>query len=68
MLLLTRRINESVYLLDSNTQEVLAEVKIIAINGGLVRIGFECPTHVAIRRDNIKSMTPREKENHYDSD
>jgi carbon storage regulator CsrA len=55
MLLLIRRPGESVFLHDKRTKELVGEVKIIAANSGQVRIGFECPPHISIERDDIKN-------------
>ncbi len=56
MLLLTRRQGESVFLTDKRTNEVIGEVKIMSANPGAVRIGFACPSHIAITRDDMKSV------------
>ena len=44
MLVLSRKINESVFVGDS-------EVVVIEIKNGIVRLGFKAPKEVSIRRD-----------------
>jgi sRNA-binding carbon storage regulator CsrA len=57
MLVLTRRAGESVFMTDTRTGEHLGEVKFIAYSSnGTLRIGFECPKHIAIVRDNANPL------------
>jgi carbon storage regulator CsrA len=55
MLILTRRINESVDLIDKRSGERVGTVTILgSAQNGVFRVGFDCPAHVKIERDNIK--------------
>lgn len=55
MLILTRRTSESVDLTDKRTNERLATVTILGkADNSTVRIGFDCPAHIKIERDDIK--------------
>ena len=62
MLLLTRRPNESVYLTDTRTGEEIAQVKIISVDGRVVRIGFDCPSSISIVRDDAKPLQENSNE------
>lgn len=55
MLILTRKVSESVDLIDKRSNERLGTIRILgqAANGD-VRIGFDCPSHVMIERDDMK--------------
>lgn len=58
MLILTRREAECVYLIDRDTGEVVATVKVLSVTPfGVVRLGFDAPDSIQILRDNIKDMT-----------
>lgn len=55
MLVLTRKINESVDLIDNRTGQRIGTVIILGMaSNDTVRVGFDCPSHVRIERDNIK--------------
>jgi carbon storage regulator CsrA len=57
MLVLTRRAGESVFLTDSNTGQSLGEIKILNVTPGHgVRIGFDCPAHISIVRDDVNEQ------------
>ena len=50
MLVLTRKVDESVILDVGETQIV---VKIVQVRGKQIRVGFECPKHVKIHRQEL---------------
>jgi len=55
MLILTRRVDESIMIEDN------IEVKILGIKGGQVRIGFEAPAEIPIHRAEIYERIQEEK-------
>jgi carbon storage regulator CsrA len=56
MLVLTRRTNESVDLIDSLSGVRLATITVTGISAnGVVRLGFDCPDYIYIERDDIKN-------------
>ena len=58
MLMLTRRINESVTLTDERTGETIGEVKLMGIlSRNQVRLGFDIAPHVHVLRDNAVKKT-----------
>ena len=56
MLILTRRIGESVRIGDD------VEVTVMAINGSQVRIGVKAPRHVVVDREEIAERKRRDRE------
>ena len=57
MLVLTRRPGESAFLTDTRTGEDLGEIKFISLTPhDTLRIGFECPLHISIVRDNANPL------------
>ncbi len=55
MLHLTRRSGESVDLTDNRTGERVGTITLLGIaDNGQARIGFDCPAHIRITRDNMK--------------
>lgn len=57
MLVLTRKADQKVYVTLPDGRE--AWVKVIDIDGGKVRLGFEFPPDVLIMRDDATVRTPR---------
>lgn len=55
MLVLSRKAGEAVYL------DRHIKVTILAVNGDTIRIRFDAPKNVSIRRDNCKNTTRKEK-------
>ena len=55
MLVLTRKNGEIVHLGHK------IEVKVLAIRGNTVKLGFSAPPKIAIRRDELPTMTQRHK-------
>ena len=56
MLILTRRIGESLRIGDDVT------VTVLGVNGNQVRIGIEAPTHVTVHREEIYKKIKEENE------
>lgn len=54
MLVLTRKLNESIYIGDN------IKVTIVKIAGGQVRIGIEAPKDVSISRDELLPVKEKE--------
>ena len=50
MLVLTRRIEESVVVGDASAIDEMIKVTVLAIVGGRVRLGFEVAAHVPVHR------------------
>jgi carbon storage regulator len=50
MLVLTRRIEESVVIGDSNAVDEMIKVTVLSVVGGRVQLGFESPADVPIHR------------------
>ena len=50
MLVLTRRSQESVVVGRSDSSEPMLTVTVLEINGGKVRLGFECDSDVPVHR------------------
>ena len=50
MLVLTRRINESI-IMDVGDVQIL--VKVVQVKGKQIRLGFECPKHVKVHRQEL---------------
>lgn len=48
MLVLTRKTSERIIIGDS------IEVKVLEIRGGKVKLGFQCPPEISIRREEIE--------------
>ncbi len=61
MLILTRQVGEAVVLTDTTTGEVLGEVKLLGLTPTEARIGFNCPRHIEVLRDDVRSKTPKER-------
>ncbi len=59
MLVLTRELEDSVYidLPDGRT----ISIKVVQLRGDKVRLGFDAPKDVLIRRDNIKNNLPKQR-------
>lgn len=55
MLILSRKPEEEIVIYNSDTDEVLATLKVLDIqySGDRVRIGFEAPDHITIDRSEI---------------
>jgi len=53
MLVLSRRVGESVVLRDRDTNEVVATVKVAMVDGSKVRLGFDAPMSIRIDREEI---------------
>jgi carbon storage regulator CsrA len=62
MLQLTRRVNEAVELRDTRTGEIIGTVIILGFTRAAVRVGFECPKHIAVVRDNAINRETRSME------
>ena len=50
MLVLTRKQSERIIIGDC------IEVKVLEIRGGKVKIGFQCPPEISIRREEVESL------------
>ena len=62
MLILTRHHGESIDLLDRETGEIIATIRVMSVSAqGNVRLGFEAPDWVQILRDNAIKEVPHEK-------
>lgn len=59
MLILTRRINESLVIGDNEETEI--RVKVLGIKGGQVRLGVKAPPNVTVDRDEISIKRRAEK-------
>jgi carbon storage regulator len=57
MLVLTRKLGESVYINDT------IKVTVVDIGGGKIRLGFEAPADVRIMRSEIDDWSPLSFEN-----
>lgn len=53
MLVIRRATNEGVVLYDARTGEKLGRVFISEVDRGLVRLAFDCPETISIRRDEV---------------
>ncbi len=62
MLILTRRINETVYIGDDVT------ITVLGIKGNHVRIGIGAPKNISVHREEIYERVRRERENANGSD
>lgn len=68
MLMLTRRVGESVDLIDSTTGRPVAAVQVLALlPNDVVRLGFLAPPHISILRDNAKRRTDNGDEEESDT-
>lgn len=56
MLILTRKVGESVQIGTNIT------VKVVAVEGGQVRLGFDAPSNVAIHREEVASKIKKQNE------
>ena len=62
MLILTRHHGEAIDLLDRETGEIIATIRVMSVSAqGNVRLGFEAPDWVQILRDNAIKEVPHEK-------
>ena len=63
MLILTRKVGESIILGDA------VKVKVVAIEGGQIKLGFEAPNEIAIFReeviDKIKNLNKEASQTHF---
>lgn len=58
MLILVRRQNESVDIIDSRTNEIICTVFMLgSIAAGGARLGFEAPKHINIIRDDARARS-----------
>ena len=55
MLVLSRRINQKIFLGDDIT------LTVVSIKGGKICLGIDAPSSISIMRDDIKNETPRER-------
>ncbi len=53
MLVLTRKASEKIIIGDS------IEVKVIEVRGGKVKLGFQCPPEISIRREEVDRLPHR---------
>ncbi len=61
MLILTRRIGETLVILDSNGK-IIAEVTVLGVKGNQVRLGSNADKEVAIHREEIYQRILLEKQ------
>ncbi|MFG0334922.1 MAG: carbon storage regulator [Maioricimonas sp. JB049] len=52
MLVLTRRLNEAIVINNA------IELRVVAINGGRIRLAIDAPQDVAIRREEVPEQPP----------
>jgi len=62
MLILTRRVCETVMIGDDVT------ITVLGVKGNQVRVGINAPKHVAVHREEIYERIKREQHNNNDSD
>ena len=62
MLILTRRVGETVMIGDDVT------ITVLGVKGNQVRVGINAPKHVAVHREEIYERIKREQHNNNDSD
>lgn len=53
MLILTRRANEAIVISDDKTGETLADIRILNVVGGQVRLGIDAPANIIVDREEI---------------
>jgi carbon storage regulator len=58
MLVLSRKVDETICIVDK-TNELLATITVVSIDGSRVRIGVEAPRDIQIYRSNVVNKGPR---------
>lgn len=60
MLVLRRRLGESIVIVDDQNQEVLAEIRLLKIEGREIQLGFTAPDDVRIYREEVYATLEEE--------